>query len=199
MERVCIFIDGSNFYFALKRNNRVTRVDYYQLSLALAGPDRKLVRTYYYNVAYDKNQFPDKAKTQMSFLDSLDRTPYLELRLGRLVPSFDGNVQERGMDVLIASDMVYYAARKAFDTAIVVTEDAVYASVLEEVKELGRHIEIATFQDSQSRDLIRASDLRIPLDTVLDQFSTKIFPSDVEDNRGGTADRVGKVLKSFMK
>jgi uncharacterized LabA/DUF88 family protein len=199
MERVCIFIDGSNFYFALKRNNRVTRVDYYQLSLALAGPDRKLVRTYYYNVAYDKNQFPDKAKTQMSFLDSLDRTPYLELRLGRLVPSFDGNVQERGMDVLIASDMVYYAARKAFDTAIVVTEDAVYSSVLEEVKELGRHIEIATFQDSQSRELIRASDLRIPLDTVLDQFSTKIFPSDVEDNRGGTADRVGKVLKSFMK
>jgi uncharacterized LabA/DUF88 family protein len=199
MERVCIFIDGRNFYFALKRNNRVTRVDYYQLSLALAGPDRKLVRTYYYNVAYDKNQFPDKAKTQMSFLDSLDRTPYLELRLGRLISTFDGNVQERGMDVLIASDMVYYAARKTFDTAIVVTEDAVYASVLEEVKELGRHIEIATFQDSQSRDLIRASDLRIPLDTVLDQFSTKIFPSDVDNNRGGTADRVGKVPKSFMK
>jgi uncharacterized LabA/DUF88 family protein len=101
------------------------------------------------------------------------------------------------MDVLFASDLVYYAARKAFDTAIVVTEDAVYASVLEEVKELGRHIEIATFQDSQSRELIRASDLRIPLDTVLDQFSTKIFPSDGDDNRGGTANRVGKVLKSF--
>ncbi len=199
MERVCVFIDGSNFYFALKRNNRATRVDYYQLSLALTGPDRQLVRTYYYNVAYDKTQFPDKAKTQMSFLDSLDRTPYLELRLGRLVSTFDGNVQERGMDVLFASDMAYYAARKAFDTAIVVTEDAVYASVLEEVKELGRHIEIATFKDSQSRELIRASDLRIPLDTVLDQFSTKIFPSDTDDNRGGTADRVGRVLKSFMK
>ena len=54
MERVCVFIDGSNFYFALKRNNRATRVDYYQLSLALAGPDRQLVHTYYYNVAYDK-------------------------------------------------------------------------------------------------------------------------------------------------
>jgi uncharacterized LabA/DUF88 family protein len=199
MEKVCVFIDGSNFYFALKRNNRVTRVDYYQLSLALAGPDRHLIRTYYYNVAYDKNQFPDKAKTQMSFLDSLDRTPYLELRLGRLVSTFDGNVQERGMDVLFASDLVYYAARKAFDTAIVVTEDAVYASVLEEVKELGQHVEIATFQDSQNRELIRIADLRIPLDSVIDKYSSKIFPPDVDDNRGGTADRVGKVQKSFMK
>ena len=193
MERICIFIDGSNFYFALKRNNRVTRVDYYQLSLALAGPDRHLIRTYYYNVAYDKTQFPDKAKTQMSFLDSLDRTPYLELRLGRLVSTFDGNVQERGMDVLIASDLVYYAARKAFDTAIVVTEDAVYASVLEEVKELGKHVEIATFQDSQSRELIRVADLRISLDTVLDKFSSKIFPPDMDDNRGGPGDRGGRV------
>lgn len=123
MERACVFIDGSNFYFALKRNNRATRVDYHQLSLALAGPDRELVRTFYYNVAYDKNAFPEKAKSQMSFLDSLDRTPYLELRLGRLVPTADGSVQERGVDVLLASDLVYYAARKIFDTAIVVTED----------------------------------------------------------------------------
>ena len=40
--RVCIFIDGSNFYFALKRNNYPTRVDYFELSKALAGPDREL-------------------------------------------------------------------------------------------------------------------------------------------------------------
>ena len=199
MERVCVFIDGSNFYFALKRNNRVTRVDYYQLSLALAGPDRKLIRTYYYNVAYDKNQFPDKAKTQISFLDSLDRTPYLDLRLGRLVSTFDGNVQERGMDVLFAADLVYYAARKTFDTAIVVTEDGDYTPALEWVKELGKHVEIATFQDSQNRDLIRVADLRISLDSVIDKYSSKIFPADFDDNRGSTTDRVGRVQKSFMK
>lgn len=199
MERVCVFIDGSNFYFALKRNNRVTRVDYYQLSLALAGPDRKLVRTYYYNVAYDKNQFPDKAKSQMSFLDSLDRTPYLELRLGRLVSTFDGNVQERGVDVLFASDLVYYAARDAFDTAIVVTEDGDYSSALEWVKELGRHVELAAFNDSQPRELIRVADLRIPLDSVLDKYSSKIFPPEAEDNRGNLVGRAGSGKSSFLK
>jgi uncharacterized LabA/DUF88 family protein len=199
MERVCVFIDGSNFYFALKRNNRVTRVDYYQLSLALAGPDRQLVRTYYYNVAYDKNQFPEKAKNQMSFLDSLDRTPFLELRLGRLVSTFEGNVQERGMDVLLASDLVYYAGRKAFDTAIVVTEDNDYFPALERVKELGCHVEIATFNDNQSRELIRVADLRITLDSVLDRYSAKIFPAGTDDNFGNQVEKVGRAQKSFLK
>jgi len=90
MSRVCVFIDGSNLYFALKRNNKMTRVDYYQLSLALTGDSRKLVRTYYYNATFDTNHFSDKAKSQQSFFDSLDRTPYLELRLGRIIQNREG-------------------------------------------------------------------------------------------------------------
>ena len=199
MERVCVFIDGNNFYFGLKRNNRVTRVDYYQLSLALAGPDRQLVKTYYYNVAYDKELVPDKAKTQMSFLDSLDKTPHLELRLGRLYSTSDGRVHEKGMDVLFASDLVYHAAKKTFDTAIVVTEDGMYSSALENVKDFGRHVEIATFRDNQNRELVKAADLRIPLDSVLDKYSSKIFPPEVDDNPGNKAERVGRVQKSFKK
>ncbi len=198
MERACVFIDGSNFYFALKRNNRATRVDYHQLSLALAGPDRELVRTFYYNVAYDKNAFPEKAKSQMSFLDSLDRTPYLELRLGRLVPTADGSVQERGVDVLLASDLVYYAARKIFDTAIVVTEDGDFSPVLDRVKDLGRCVEIAAFNDSQNIQLIRAADLRVSIDDVLDKYSSKIFPPEMEDNRGNTAGPAARVPKAFL-
>ena len=53
MSRICVFIDGSNLYFALKRNNKMTRVDYYQFSLALTGEKRKLIRTYYYNAVFD--------------------------------------------------------------------------------------------------------------------------------------------------
>ena len=52
-DRVAVFIDGSNFYFGLKRNAFPTRVDYYLLGLALAGPDRILHRIYYYNSTYN--------------------------------------------------------------------------------------------------------------------------------------------------
>ncbi len=79
MSRVCVFIDGSNLYFALKRNNKMTRVDYYQFSLALAGDRRKLVRTYYYNAVFDAAHFSEKAKSQQSFggppLPSRPRSP----------------------------------------------------------------------------------------------------------------------------
>ncbi len=185
MERVCVFIDGNNFYFGLKRNNLATRVDYYQLSSALAGSERELVRSFYYNVAYDQKNFPEKAKTQQPFLDSLDRTPYLELRLGRMVLNHVNNsYHEKGVEVLLSSELVFYAARNLYDTAILVTEDDDYSPVLELVKQTGKHVEIALFPDIHPKELIRFADNRIDLDMVLKKHESKIFPVDTTDNRG---------------
>jgi uncharacterized LabA/DUF88 family protein len=176
MSRVCVFIDGSNLYFALKRNGKNTRVDYHQLSLALTHPDRTLIRTYYYNAVFDINAFPDKAKNQQSFLDSLDRTPYLDLRLGRIVQNREGHRMEKGVDVRMASDMVYYAARDFYDIAVVLTEDQDFAPALALVKEMGKHIELAIFPDAQNREMVRVSDKLINLAEVVDANSEKIFP-----------------------
>jgi len=177
MKRVCVFIDGSNLYFALKRNNKMTRVDYYQLSLALAGSDRKLIRTYYYNAVFDTNHFSDKAKSQQSFFDSLDRTPYLELRLGRIIQNREGHRIEKGVDVLMAADMVYYAARDFYDVAIVLTEDQDFSPAMNLVKELGKQVELAVFPDAQSREMIRAADKVVGLDEVVNVHSGHIFPT----------------------
>ena len=175
-ERVGVFIDGSNFYFGLKRNNRLTRVDYLKLSTALAGPDRELVRIYYYNSAYDPELSPDQAKAQQAFLDSLDKTPLLELRLGRITLSPDGSTRVKGVATKLASDLVYYAALGGFDTAIVLTDDSEYAPVLIQVKELGRQLEIGLFADSQPRELIQAADNIIHLERVFDKKDADIFP-----------------------
>lgn len=186
MSRVCVFIDGSNLYFALKRNNKMTRVDYYQLSLALAGDSRKLVRTYYYNAVFDTTHFSEKAKSQQSFFDSLDRTPYLELRLGRIIQNREGHRMEKGVDVLMAGDMVYYAARNFYDTAIVVTEDQDFSPAMNLVKEMGKQVELAVFPDAQSREMIRAADKIVNLEEVVKSHSSHIFPptqaTDVHPN-----------------
>lgn len=174
--RVCVFIDGSNLYFALKRNNKMTRVDYYQFSLALAGDRRKLVRTYYYNAVFDANHFSDKAKSQQSFFDSLDRTPYLELRLGRIIQNREGHRMEKGVDVRMAADMVYYAARDFYDTAIVVTEDQDFSPPIALVKELGKHVELAVFPDAQSREMIRVADKILNLDEIVNSHASHVFP-----------------------
>lgn len=176
-QRVCVFVDGSNLYFALKRNHRNTRVDYYELSKALVGPNRTLVRTYYYNAAWDPIANPDKAKSQQLFLDSLDKTPYLDLRLGRIIQR-DNQRMEKGVDVRLASDMVYYASRDFYDVAIVVTEDQDFVSAMALVKELGKHVELALFSDSQNRDMIRVADRVIGLAEVTDKHKATIFPHE---------------------
>jgi uncharacterized LabA/DUF88 family protein len=175
--RVCVFVDGSNLYFALKRNNQNTRVDYYELSKALVGPNRTLVRTYYYNAAWDPIVNPDKFRTQQSFLDSLDRTPYLELRLGRFIQK-DNQKMEKGVDVRLAADMIFYASKDFYDVAIVITEDRDFAPVIASVKELGKHVELALFSDGQNRDMIRAADRIIPLADVAAKYKEAIFPAD---------------------
>ncbi|HET9869540.1 MAG TPA: NYN domain-containing protein [bacterium] len=176
MSRVCVFIDGSNLYFALKRNNKMTRVDYYQFSLALVGERRNLIRTYYYNAVFDSSHFSEKAKSQQSFFDSLDRTPYLELRLGRIIQNREGHRMEKGVDVRMASDMVYYAARDFYDTAVVVTEDQDFAPAISLVKELGKHVELALFPDAQSREMVRATDKVVNLDEVVNAHASLVFP-----------------------
>jgi uncharacterized LabA/DUF88 family protein len=162
----------------------MTRVDYYQFSLALAGDRRKLVRTYYYNAVFDAAHFSEKAKSQQSFFDSLDRTPYLDLRLGRIIQNREGHRMEKGVDVRMAADMVYYAARDFYDTAIVVTEDQDFAPAMTLVKELGKQVELAVFPDAQSREMIRVADKIVGLDEIVQAHSAHIFPpSQSSDDR----------------
>lgn len=176
MNRVAIFIDGSDFYFGLKRNNRVNRVDYYQLSLALCGEDRKLVRTFYYNAVYDQHQFPDKAKVQRPFYDALERTPYLVLRLGKLIPTSTGDTMVRGVEPMLTADIIHYAHLNHFDTAIVITENPEFAIALKTVKETGKHVELGLFNDVKPGDLIRAADRILNLDEILGANNNKVFP-----------------------
>jgi uncharacterized LabA/DUF88 family protein len=184
MDRVCVFIDGSNFYFALKRNNHPTRVDYHELSKALAGPDRQLIRTYYFNSTYDQTLSPEQWKIQQPFLDSLNSTPYLELRLGKILPLREGGFKEKGTDVLLAADLIYGAGRNFYDTAVVLTENTDFAPVLSQVRELGKHLELCLFPDHQPKELPGAVDRVVPIEEVLEKFSSKIFPETSEDNAG---------------
>lgn len=173
MNRVCVFIDGSGLYFGLKRNNRATKVDYYEFSKTIAGPDRRLIKTYYYNSAYDPSLAPEQYKSQQTFFDSLSITPYLETHLGRIVPTKEGGLKEAGADIKFASEIVYYSTQNIFDTAIVVTENTDFLSPLSQVKELGIHLELGLFRDGQHRSLLNVADRTIYLDDVFERLSAK--------------------------
>jgi uncharacterized LabA/DUF88 family protein len=155
-DRVAIFIDGSNLYHSLKNNFKRYDLNFAEFARKLVGP-RRLVRTYYYNVLQDTSQKIEGHREQSDFLDTLRKTPYLELRLG--TTKFSQGVQvEKGIDVMIATDLLYFAANNAYDIAVLVSGDADFTYTLQVVKNMGKHIELAYFDNAASKDLLNVAD-----------------------------------------
>ena len=165
-KRVMVFIDGSNFYHALKTTRRDPRVDFRYLVDALVGPDRELVRVYYYNAPVNRAEVPEQYKRQQSFFGGIRRLPYFELRLGRLVRRAHGMV-EKGVDVRLATDMVAAGLRDRYDVAVLVTGDGDFADAVQIVKDAGKHVELAYPHVSNlARHLLDVCDVFTPSRTA---------------------------------
>ncbi|HEY78163.1 MAG TPA: NYN domain-containing protein [Dehalococcoidia bacterium] len=160
--RVAIFIDGSNLYHALRSNFGRYNLNYAKFTNKLCG-ERRLLRTYYYNVLQDPSQRPDVYREQREFLDILRQTPYLEVRLGSTKIA-QGIPVEKGIDVMLATDLLYFAWHDFYDVAILVSGDADFAYALQAVKNVGKHVEVAYFESGVSKDLLDIADKRYLLD-----------------------------------
>jgi uncharacterized LabA/DUF88 family protein len=161
-ERVAIFIDGSNLYHSLKNNFKRVDLNFAEFTKKLVGP-RHLIRTYYYNVLQDSTPRADGVREQQDFLETLRKTSYLELRLGTTKLS-QGVPVERGIDVMLATDLLYFAANNSYDTAVLVSGDSDFGYALQTVKNMGKHVEVAYFENAASRDLINSADFLHELD-----------------------------------
>lgn len=165
MERVAIFIDGSNFYHQLKDELGTARVDMGKLVHKLLA-DRMLVRTYYYNAPVDQGNDPARYQAQQRFFDRLRQIPYFQVRLGRLEKRPSGILVEKGVDLTIAVDMLQLAYRNVYDTAILISGDGDFAYVVNALKDLGKHVENAFLRGGRSKALADVCDKFIPIDKV---------------------------------
>ncbi|MBI4299491.1 MAG: NYN domain-containing protein [Chloroflexi bacterium] len=157
-DRVAIFIDGSNLYHALKDNYGRADLNFAEFVRKLVG-DRRLFRTYYYNILQDPERNPDGYKEQHDFLETLRATPYLEVRLG--TTKFQQGVPvEKGVDITLATDMLQYGWNNLYDVAILVSGDGDFAYALQTVKNMGKHAEVAYFERNVSKDLLDIADDR---------------------------------------
>src|SRR4030042_453256 len=157
-DRVAIFIDGSNLYHGLRSSFGHHNISSSEFANKLCGA-RRLFRTYYYNVLQDQTQKPDSYREQQEFLDILRKTPYLEVRLGGTKMSQRVPV-EKGIDVMLATDLLYFAWNGFYDVAVLVSGDADFAYALQAVKNMGKHVEVAYFEGGISKDLLNIADNR---------------------------------------
>ncbi len=155
-QRVAIFIDGSNLYHSLEENCKRFDIDFKAFSSKLCK-GRKHYRTYYYNVLRDQDRNPQAYQDQQKFLAALYSTPYLEVRLGAAKQRGDV-VIEKGVDIMLATDLLHMAWNDLYDVAVVVSGDGDFAYALQTVKNMGKHVEVGAFPANLSWELAQISD-----------------------------------------
>lgn len=161
MERVCVYVDGSNLYHGLRMEHGRTDLDFARFIAWLVGPERRHIRTYYYSAPIDASRLPAQARAQQRFFARLQRIPRFEIRLGRLEPRGNTFV-EKGVDVAIAVDMIEMGYRSLYDTAVLVSCDGDFVRAIHAIKGLGKTCEVACFARAfhvqQAADVVRRLD-----------------------------------------
>lgn len=164
--RTYLFIDGSNIYHAMKNVFQSAKIDFYKLGNQICsalGPDYKCTRIYYYNVPIDQARDPAKYKAQQQFIDSLKRTPFLNIHLGRLEYR-NGVPVEKGVDVKIAVDMLAMAARELYEAAVLISGDADFVPVLKTIKEQYRQEVFVAYPHEQCYHIKAEADKFVLID-----------------------------------
>lgn len=156
-ERLAAFIDGSNLYHALEENCGRMDLDFGAFVAKMCG-ERQLFRAYYYNILQDPERRGTAYQEQQKFLATLYNTPYLEVCLG--ISKYRGDVLiEKGVDIMMATDLLQFAYRDLYDVAVLVSGDADFAYAMQAVKNLGKHVEVVAFPSNLSYELTQTADV----------------------------------------
>ena len=160
--RVAIFIDGSNLYHSLEENCGRADLDFELFTYKLAA-GRSIYRTYYYNIQQDAERNKQAYLDQQKFFASLYAVPRLEIRLGTQKMRGDTLV-EKGVDIMLATDLLQYAWGNLYDIAILVSGDADFTYAVQTVKNFGKYVDVAAFPANLSLELTNVADDRVFFD-----------------------------------
>jgi uncharacterized LabA/DUF88 family protein len=145
LDKIIIFIDGSNFYHILKKsfeNKSMNSFDF-ELFTKRLSIGKKLIRTYYYTAPLDKQKDPETYSKQQKFFEELKKIPSFELVLCRMQKGKENGktiYMVKEDDIHIAVDMVKMAYTDSYDEAILVSTDGDFVPAINVVKEKGKKI-----------------------------------------------------------
>ncbi len=162
---MAIFIDGSNLYHALEQSCGRSDLNFASFITWLTK-DLSLYRTYYYNIIQEEKRRPADHQQQQKFLEALSQVPYLETRFGK-VAYREGQMIEKGVDIMLATDMLHYAWLDYYDMAVLVSGDGDFAYALQTVKNIGKFVQVVAFESNQSAELWKIGDTTTLLNSEL--------------------------------
>jgi len=172
--RILAVIDGTNLKGCLNRYELTTRVNYRRLVSEVAkqipksfAPDRWVVeRVVYVTAPPIQSHDRERYERWRDFEAMIRRTDKLELKLGRMEGPRD-RVYEKGVDILVAIELLVGAFRGTYEIAILVAGDGDYADVARVVRAEGKPFFNAFFEYDRSHELVKASTGFLPLDDLV--------------------------------
>src|SRR5690606_5583547 len=146
IKKIMIFIDGGhltgnlhNIYHDKKYELNIARLGSMLKKFAAYPMQPDLIRLYYYDAVPDDESELESERRLL--LESVSASYYCQVRRGRLKPIRNpkepGKMKQKGVDVLIATDMLSKAYENHYDVAVLVSGDDFY-DLVEAVKESGK-------------------------------------------------------------
>jgi len=130
-KRVAIYIDGSNFYFSVKKKFNC-KIDIEKFCEKLAG-ENNLVKINYYISPIQQLTNPEMYAEQQRFFRKLKKIDKLKIVFGRLEKrKRDGEIYyiEKASDINLALDLVLDAQRDIYDKAFLISNDGDFSGAV---------------------------------------------------------------------
>ena len=179
MEKLMIFIDGENLFKSSREEN--IKISFEKL-IEFLSKGFNLIRVYYYSgiptkTTWNKNketekEFQNKMNKQIQFLDKLALDFNFHIVTRPLIIR-DGQIKEKGIDVNIASDIIWHGLSNNYDTFILISGDRDLIECLERMKDNGKRVIIANFDRNISREIKKIADKYINLSGIKEEISLK--------------------------
>ena len=182
LEPIMIFIDGGylrRLFVDLFGDDKID-FDMLRVDLMLiysdiwANPfDANLVRTYYYDGITDEKE--KEHAQQREYFDALrENYIFLDVVLGEAVKLPDGTFRQKGVDILMAVDVLTMAYQDHFDSGLFFLGDRDFIPLIEAVKSSGKKTFLFSYIEKVPKELIQTFDFRHGLDkTRLERWRIK--------------------------
>lgn len=199
-KRAIVFIDGSNWYFKLKRllapagEKPRTDFDVKSFALELVSP-AECVDVRYYIGKLRRKRGDEKSEElyakQQQLIAFLQRQQ-VHIGYGHLLAYPDGVFHEKGVDVLLAVEMIRLAVQDKYDVAYLLSSDTDILPAVKECQQLGKAVVyVGSSIHGQSFGLTKICNRTILLQTkdVVKHVPPDAPPSGKLDQRRGTRER----------
>lgn len=199
--KVSVYVDGFNLYYGAVKDTPYKWLDFNRMC-SLMLPNHQIVKIKYFTAHVSgRRDDPDKPTRQQIYLRALRTLPNLEIILGRFLshevtmplanPVPGGSkfakvikTEEKGSDVNLAAHLIHDGYQRAFELAVIITNDSDLAEPVRIVRrELGLPIGILNPHKNQTSKVLatHASFIKQIRTGVL---SVSQFPTVLTDHQG---------------